>query len=119
MMTDNNEPSGLAEDLSRSMTLLMKCLIPSIIGFMLFLVPLNIEGKDNIPLAYIANKAVDVLGGSLNWILLAVVVISTIVPILLRNRASSEDLPKWLAPITNVLRRPVEIARYSRTVSLH
>jgi len=91
-----------AEDLSRSMTLLMKCLIPSIIGFVLFLVPLNIEGKNNIPLAYIANKAVDVLGASLNWILLAVVVISTIVPILLMSRANSEDLPKWLAPITNV-----------------
>jgi len=62
-MTDNNERSEQAEDLSRSMTLLMKCLIPSIIGFVLFLVPLNIEGKKNIPLAYIANKAVDVLGG--------------------------------------------------------
>ena len=74
-MTDNNEPSEQAEDLSRSMTLLMKCLIPSIIGFVVFLVPVNIEGKNNIPLAYIANKAVDVLGGSVNWILLAVVVI--------------------------------------------
>ena len=35
-MTDNNEPSEQAEDLSRSMTLLMKCLVPSIIGFVLF-----------------------------------------------------------------------------------
>ena len=101
-MTDNNEPSEQAEDLSRSITLLLKCLIPSIIGFVLFLVPLNIEGQKNIPLAYIANKAVDVLGDSANWILLAVVVISAIVPILLRSRANSEDLPKWLAPITNV-----------------
>jgi nucleoside recognition membrane protein YjiH len=84
------------------MNLLIKCLVPSIIGFVLFLVPLNIEGENNIPLAYIANKAVDVLGGSANWILLAVGVISTIVPILLRSRANSEDLPKWLAPITNV-----------------
>ena len=84
------------------MTLLMKCLIPSTIGFVLFLVPLNIEGENNIPLAYFANKAVDVLGDSANWILLAVVMISTIVPILLMRRANSEDLPKWLAPITNV-----------------
>ncbi len=108
-MTDNNKPSEQAEDLSGSMTLLMKCLIPSIIGFVLFLVPLNIEGKNNIPLAYIANKAVDVLGGSVNWILLAVVVISTIVPILLMNRANSDDLPKWLAPITNVCRITIVI----------
>jgi len=108
-MTDNNDQNEQVEDLSRSMTLFMKCLIPSAIGFVLFLVPLNIGGENNIPLAYFANKAVDLLGASANWILLAVVMISTIVPILLIRRANPEDLPKWLAPITNVGRITIAI----------
>jgi len=108
-MIDNNDQSEQAKDLSRSMTLFMKCLIPSIIGFVLFLVPLNIDGENNIPLAYFANMAVDVLGDSANWILLAVVLISTIVPILLMSRANTKDLPKWLAPITNVGRITIAI----------
>jgi nucleoside recognition membrane protein YjiH len=101
-MAESNGPGKHTEDYSRSIILVLKCLIPSSLGFVLFLVPLNFEEKNNIPLAYIANKAVDVLAGSVNWILLAVVVISTVVPILLKRRAYSEDLPKWLAPVTNV-----------------
>lgn len=101
-MTDNSDLSKQAGDQSRSMSLLMKCLIPSVMGFVLFLVPLNIAGEHNIPLAYLANKAVEVLGGSANWILLTVVIISAIVPVLLIRRANSKDLPKWLVPITNV-----------------
>ncbi len=108
-MTDKNDLSKQTEDLSRSMTLLMKCLISSTIGFVVFLVPLNIDGENNIPLAYFANMAVDVLGDLANWILLAVVMISTIVPILLMRRENSEDLPKWLAPITNVGRITIAI----------
>jgi nucleoside recognition membrane protein YjiH len=101
-MTHNNEPSKQAEDLSTSVLLLMKCLIPSIIGFVLFLVPLNIEGKNTIPLAYIANKVVYVLGDSVNWILLAIVVTSTVFPILFRKSVNPEEQPKWLAPLTQV-----------------
>ena len=101
-MTDNNIQNKQTEDQPRSMSLVLKCLIPSTIGFVLFLVPIKIDGEKNIPLAYFANKALDVLGTSANWILLTVVMISTIVPILLMRRANSEDLPKWLTPIINV-----------------
>lgn len=101
-MTHNNDQNEQTIVLSRSMSLYMKCLIPSIIGFILFLVPLNIGGENNIPLAYFANKALVILGDSANWVLLAVVLISTIVPLLLINQENSEKLPKWLSPIINV-----------------
>lgn len=108
-MTNNNNQSDQVKDLSSSMTLFIKCLIPSIIGFVLFLVPINIDGENNIPLAYFANMAGDLLGDSANWILLAVVMISTILPILLIRRTNPEDLSKWLAPITNVGRITIVI----------
>ncbi|MBV1888087.1 MAG: hypothetical protein KUG51_02235, partial [Urechidicola sp.] len=101
-MTDNNDLNEVTEDQPKSMSLFLKCLIPSTIGFVLFLVPINIEGEKNIPLAYITNKALAILGASANWVLLTVVMISAFVPILLMRRANSEDLPKWLTSIINV-----------------
>ena len=101
-MTENNLQNDLTENQPRSLNLFLKCLIPSTIGFVLFLVPLSIDGERNIPLAYFANKTLDIFGTTANWILLTVVMVSAIVPILLIRRASSENLGKWLAPIINV-----------------
>ncbi len=108
-MTNNKSHNEQKEDLPRSMTLLMKCVIPSIIGFLLFLVPININCKNIIPLAYFANVAEDHLGYSANWLLLVVVIISAIVPILLICHTKREYLPKWLAPIANVGRITIVI----------
>lgn len=96
---DEQPPAEETARLSGSVMLLIKCLIPSIAGLVLFLIPLNFGETTNIPLAYITNKAVDILGAFMNWLLLAVVALSFVLPIIFRSKKQDDDLAKWLRPL--------------------
>jgi nucleoside recognition membrane protein YjiH len=91
-----------AETISISAGLLLKSIVPSLIGLVLFMVPLNIGGEYTIPLVYFANSIVGVLGKAMHWILLLVLTISFVLPMVMRSKSASDDLSSWLTPLINV-----------------
>ena len=54
----------------------IKFILPSLLGVLLFMVPINYEGNITIPVAILSNKLTDLLGGSLPYILAATLTIS-------------------------------------------
>lgn len=64
---------------------LFKFLIPSIIGVLLFMTPIKIEGNITIPIAFLANKAVDIFGTYLLHFATIVISISAIGSILAKT----------------------------------
>ncbi|SLN71751.1 Nucleoside recognition [Falsiruegeria litorea R37] len=90
------------EHSSISVGLFLKCVVPSLIGLILFLVPLNIGGEYTIPLVYLANFIVAVLGKAMHWILLLVLTISFVLPLVMRSKRASDDVPLWLEPLVCV-----------------
>ncbi|MFA3918784.1 YjiH family protein [Ruegeria hyattellae] len=89
------------ESLSISVSILLKCIVPSVIGVVLFMVPLNIGGEYTIPLVYFANSIVAVLGKAMHWILLLVLTISFALPLVMRSKSTSDDFPSWLEPLVS------------------
>lgn len=57
---------------------LLKFIIPSIIGIILFMTPINIDGQSTIPVAYLSNYTVDLLGDDLPLITILLISISAI-----------------------------------------
>ena len=59
-----------------------KFLIPSLVGAFLFVTPINQNGNLTIPIAVVANKLLDFMGGATLTIIWALISISAIVTIL-------------------------------------
>lgn len=95
-------PGKDAERSPSSVALNLKCIVPSAIGLILFLIPLNLGGEYTIPLVYFANTIVAVLGGAMHWILLAILTLSFVMPLLMRSKSTSDDVALWLEPLISV-----------------
>jgi len=101
----NSTKLQLKEDAERahsSAGLILKCVIPSLTGLILFMVPLNLGGEYTIPLVYLANNIVTVLGGAMHWILLAILTVSFVIPLMMRSQSTSDEVPLWLEPLIKV-----------------
>lgn len=66
-------------------------IIPSLIGILLFMVPIKNEGEITIPVAMLSGYLSNLLGGSLPYIITGAVVISAIMSIIAKTAK-----PKWI-----------------------
>lgn len=64
---------------------LLKFIIPSTIGVLLFMTPMNIDGKVTIPIAFLANFFVDILGNNLLHLATLLISLSAIGSILTKT----------------------------------
>jgi len=76
--------------------------VPSLIGLILFMVPLDLGGGLTIPLVYFADNIVAGLGRATYWILLAILTVSFVVPLAMRSQSTSDDVPEWMEPLVKV-----------------
>ena len=60
----------------------LKFFIPSLIGVLLFMIPVNYDGDITIPVAILSNKLVDLLDGSLIYILASKLAISGVMSLI-------------------------------------
>lgn len=60
----------------------LKFFIPSLIGVLLFMIPIKYDGDITIPVAILSNKLVDLLDGSLIYILASILAISGVMSLI-------------------------------------
>lgn len=103
MTNQSKQHTGRAtEQSSDSFSLILKCVVPSVMGLILFMVPLDLGGGLTIPLVYLADNIVAGLGRAMYWILLAILTVSFVIPLLMRSQSTSDDVADWMEPLVMV-----------------
>ena len=60
----------------------IKFIIPSLLGVLLFMIPINYNGEITIPVAILSSKLTDILGSSLPYIIAVTLAISGIMTLI-------------------------------------
>lgn len=75
-MSDNNYT------LKATPTLLFKLLVPSLLGILVFFVPLPFDGKTTILLDHMVSAVRSILGGAVAYYAMAVIVAGALYPVI-------------------------------------
>lgn len=81
---------------------LLKFIIPSLIGIMLFMIPIKVEGQFTIPIAFLSNYAIDLLGDILPLVVTCLISISAIGSIFIKIFKTDNKILNSLFNVTPI-----------------
>lgn len=82
---------------------ILKFLIPSLIGILLFMFPISYEGEITIPIAILSGQLQDLLGGTIPYIMTAIITITAIATVITKlAKPSYTKQPGFFNSLLNV-----------------
>lgn len=101
-MNNNSKCDYTISALNYRTSSLLKFIIPSLIGILLFMTPFKIEGQFTIPIAFLSNYVVDIFNGILPLIITCLISISAIGSILIKIVKTDNKILNSLFNVTPV-----------------